>query len=280
MAFSWEAFSWRNKMAGSTGRLANLLLRVAPVVSGLRRVPVLGDFLSWTSRKLVPRDSLIWVQIQHGPSQGLWIRVNPRTGQNVQQGIGEPYVQKALTDHLRPGMTFYDIGANIGFFSLMASRLVGPQGRVVSFEADPEIAARLRENLTRNQFAQARVEQKAVWSEPASVSFERVDPNTSPDRGLGHVTANGSAPGTITVEAVSLDQYAASNPPPDFLKCDVEGAEVEVFQGTTRLLSGKRPICLVEMHSPENHRVLLDLFSGQGYRCQILDDTHVLALPQ
>jgi FkbM family methyltransferase len=267
-------------MAESTSRLANLLLRFTPSLARLRRVPVLGDSLSWISRKLVPRDALIWVQIQHGPSEGLWIRVNPRTGQNVQKGIGEPQVQKALVDHLRPGITFYDVGANIGFFSLMAARLVGPEGRVISFEADPEIAGRLRENLVRNQFTHAQVEQKAVWSEPGTVAFERVDPNTSPDRGLGHVSTNGSAPGTIPVEAVSLDQYAASHPPPDFLKCDVEGSEVAVVQGAAQLLSGKHPILLVEMHSPENQRVLLRKFASYGYRCYELDENHVLALPQ
>jgi len=267
-------------MAESTSRLAKLLLRFAPSLGRLRRVPILGVLLSWTSRKLVPPDSLIWVQIQHGPSEGLWIRLNPRTGQNVQKGIGEPQVQKALVDHLRPGMTFYDVGANIGFFSLMAARIVGPEGRVISFEADPEIAARLRENLARNQFTHAHVEQKAVWSESANVSFARVDPSTSPDRGLGHVSPNGSAPGTITVEAVSLDQYTASHPPPDFLKCDVEGAEVAVFQGASQLFAGKRPILLVEIHSPENHRALLQKFAGHGYLCQNLDENHVLALPR
>ncbi len=267
-------------MAESNSRLANLLLRFAPSLTGLRHLPILGDFLSWSSRKLVPRETLIWVQIQHGPSEGLWIRLNPRTGQNVQQGIGEPEVQKALVDHLRPGMTVYDIGANIGFFSLMAARIVGPRGTVISFEADPEIAARLRENLARNQFTQARVEQKAVWSESTTVTFERVDPNTSPDRGLGHVSTSGTTLASITVEAVSLDQYTASHPPPDFLKCDVEGAEVAVFQGAERLLSGKRPILLVEMHSPENHRVLLDKFVRYAYRCQALDENHVLAIPQ
>ena len=267
-------------MAESTSRLANLLLRFAPSLAKLRKVPVIGDFLSWTSRKLVPRDALIWVQIQHGPSEGLWIRLNPRTGQDVQKGIGEPQVQKGLVDHLCPGMVFYDLGANIGFFSLMAARLVGPEGRVISFEADPEIAARLRENLARNQFTHAHVEQKAVWSESANVSFARVDPSTSPDRGLGHVSPNGSAPGTITVEAVSLDQYTASHPPPDFLKCDVEGAEVAVFQGASQLFAGKRPILLVEIHSPENHRALLQKFAGHGYLCQNLDESHVLALPR
>jgi FkbM family methyltransferase len=267
-------------MAESGSRLANMFLRYAAPFSGLRRVPVLGDFLSWTSQKLVPRNTLVWVQIEHGPAEGLWIRVNPRTGHSVQKGIGEPEVQRVLADHLRPGMTFYDLGANIGFFSLMAARLVGPTGHVVSFEADPEIAARLRENLSRNQLAHAEVVQKAVWSESANISFSRVDPNASPDRGLGHVSTDVSLSGMITVEAVSLDHYTAIYPAPDFLKCDVEGAETAVFQGATNLLATKHPILLVEMHSPENRRTLLNQLSAAGYSCRQLDDTHVLALPQ
>jgi len=267
-------------MAEPNTRLANLLLRYAAPLSGLRRIPVLGDLLSWTSRKLVPRESLIWVQIQSGPAEGLWMRVNPRTGQNVQKGIGEPEVQQALADHLRPGMTFYDLGANIGFFSLIAARLVGTQGRVISFEADPEIAARLRENLSRNQFKHAHVEEKAVWSESTTVSFARVDPGTSPDRGLGHISADPPETGTITVAAVSLDQFVAANSPPDFVKCDVEGAEVEVFQGAAKLLSSRHPIVLVEMHSASNQQALLLKLSSLGYLCRNLDETHVLAMPQ
>jgi FkbM family methyltransferase len=260
-------------------RLANLFLRYASPFAELRRVPIIGDFLSWTSRKLLPRDTLVWIQIQHGPARSLWIRVNPRTGQNVQRGIGEPQVQQALVDHLRPGMTFYDLGANIGYFSLIAARLVGPKGRVVAFEADPEIAARLRENLSRNNFSHARVEQKAVWSEATTVSFARVDPNTSPDRGLGHVSADSSGD-TIKVEAVSLDRYVTAQNSPDFVKCDVEGAEAEVFRGADRLLEERRTILLVEMHSPENHRTLAHKFVELGYAVRNLDENHVLALPK
>jgi len=267
-------------MAEPSSRLGNYFLRFATPFLGLRRVPVLGDILSWTSRKLIPPESLIWVQIQQGPAEGLWIRVNPRTGQNVQKGIGEPEVQRALFENLRLGMTFYDLGANMGFFSLIAARLVGNNGQVISFEADPEIALRLRENLARNQMTHAQVEQKAVWSEPSTVSFIRVDPNTSPDRGLGHVSAGSSDAGTITVEAVSLDDYAASHPAPDFVKCDVEGAELQVFQGAAKLLATKRPILLVEMHSPENERALGARFTDLGYRCTNIDETHMLALPQ
>lgn len=268
-------------MSESGGRLANLFLRYASPLSGLRRIPILGDLLSWAGRQLVPRGTLIWVQIQHGPAKGLWMRLNPRTGKSVQQGIGEPAVQQALQKYLRPGMIFYDLGANIGFFSLIAARLVSRQGRVVAFEADPEIAVRLRENLAYNKFTHAAVEEKAVWSEPATVSFARVDSNTSPDRGLGHVsTGDSAAANTISVEAVSLDEFVLSQPAPDFLKCDVEGAEAAVFQGAEQLLREKHPILLVEMHSPENHRALTGKFSQLGYACSNLDENHVLALPQ
>jgi len=258
-----------------------MLLRYAPQLSVLRHVPVLSSIFSWASRRLVPPDTLIWVQIQRGPARELWIRVNPRTGQDVQQGIGEPAVQQAMQQHLSTGMTFYDLGANIGFFSLLAARIVGPTGHVVSFEADPEIAARLRENLAYNEFAHAKVEQKAVWSESTTVSFARVDFNTSPDRGLGHVSSGDEGvPQTISVQAISLDQFVLLHPAPDFIKCDVEGAEVAVFQGAGRLLREKRPTLLVEMHNVQNQRVLIEKFMQIGYACRNLDENHVLALAQ
>jgi FkbM family methyltransferase len=227
----------------------------------------------------VPRDSLVWVQVQRGPAQGLWLYLNPRTGRNYFEGGGEPEVQAALQRYLRPGMIFYDIGANIGFFSLLAARIVGEHGRVIAFEADPEIAVRLRGHIVRNNFRAISVEEKAVWSEPGTVFFARTDPATSPDRGLGRVVANGAAD-TIQVDAVSLDAYVQTAPAPDFLKCDVEGAEVEVFRGAQRLLAEKRPVILCEMHSAENHRVLPGEFARFGYACKSIDPQHVLALPE
>jgi FkbM family methyltransferase len=240
---------------------------------------VLGQCVSWAGEKLVPRDSLAWVQVQNGPAKGLWLHLNPRTGKTYFEGSGEPEVQQVLEQHLRAGMTFYDIGANIGLFSLLAARLVGKEGRVVSFEADPEIAARLREHVERNAFGSITVEHKAVWSEPRTVFFARTDPATSPDRGLGHVVS-ASARDTIQVSAVSLDDYTLSQPSPDFLKCDVEGAEVEVFRGAERLLKEKRPGIICEMHSEENHQILLEEFSRLGYACKPCGTNHILALPQ
>jgi len=263
----------------SQGLIARFLLRYGSPLAGLRQVPVLGRCVSWAGTKLVPRDALAWVQVQKGPAQGLWLHLNPRTGMTYFEGGGEPEVQEVLQEHLRPGMTFYDIGANIGFFTLLAARLVGKEGRVAAFEADPEIAARLREHVERNGFGWVTVEEKAVWSEPRTVFFARTDPATSPDRGLGHIVP-AKTEDTIQVSAVSLDDYGRSQPPPDFLKCDVEGAEVEVFRGARRLLKGKRPGIICEMHSEENHRILLEEFSRLGYSCNPCGTNHILALPQ
>ncbi|HTZ33503.1 MAG TPA: FkbM family methyltransferase [Methylomirabilota bacterium] len=267
-------------MSSSNIRVANAFLRYASPFSSLRQVPVLGGVLRFTSRKLLDKDARLWEQIQYGPAAGLWIRINPRTGQETFLGKCEPLVQRALADHLRPGMTFYDLGANIGFFSLLAARLVGPCGRVISMEPDPELAVRLRENLARNQFEWADVQQKAVWSCTASVTFARCDASTSPDRGLGHVTAAEPPTGfSLTVEATSLDDFCSSHPEPDCIKCDVEGAEVQVFHGARNLLRRRHPIIICEMHSQASLAHLCRQFVDLHYDCAILDHNHLLAVP-
>jgi FkbM family methyltransferase len=208
------------------------------------------------------------------------LHLNPRTGRDYFRGDVEPEVQAVLQKYLRPGMTVYDIGANIGFFSLLAARLVGSAGHVTAFEADPEIAARLRENVERNKDAPISVEEKAVWSSSNPVFFARADAAVSPDRGLGHVIDNEperSAPGTIRVEAVSVDDYVGKSEPPDFIKCDVEGAEVEVFRGAEKLLNERQPIILCEMHGDKNRQTLLKMFGNLGYRCEPCGKNHVLA---
>jgi len=264
----------------SEGRLGRAFLRFAAPFTKLRAVPLIGPGLRWASAKLIPRDALTWVQVQRGPAQGIWLHLNPRTGRDYFNGDVEPEVQAVLHNYLRPGMTVFDIGANIGFFSLLAARLVGASGRrVTAFEADPEIAARLRENVARNQGGQVSVEDKAVWSSSSSVFFARADADVSPDRGLGHVIeidAEKSAPGTIRVEAVSVDEYVLMSGAPDFIKC-VEGAEVEVFRGAEKLLNEKQPLILCEMHGEENRQTLLKLFANLGYRCEPCGKNHIFA---
>jgi FkbM family methyltransferase len=153
---------------------------------------------------------------------------------------------------------------------------VGVTGRVTAFE----IAARLRENVARNQGGPVSVEERAVWSSSSPVFFARADSEVSPDRGLGHVIDNDgekSAPDTIRIEAVSVDEYGGESGAPDFIKCDVGGAEVEVFRGAEKLLDEKRPLILCEMHGEENRQTLLKVFADFGYRCEPCGENHILA---
>lgn len=110
--------------------------------------------------------------------------------------------------------------------------------------------------------------------------FARADAAVSPDRGLGYVIKNDAerlAPGTIRVEAISVDEYVRKSGAPDFIKCDVEGAEVEVFRGADKLLNERPPIILCEMHGEENRQTLLKSFANLGYRCEPCGKNHILA---
>jgi FkbM family methyltransferase len=266
-------------MSLSNDRLAVALMRYISPLKGLRQLPLIGNWLSRIGERILPRDTRTWMQIESGPAAGIWMRLNPRTGSDTMRGLGEPEVQDALQRHLRLGMTFYDLGANVGFFSLLAARMVGERGRVVAFEADPEIAARLREHVDRNALSCATIVEKAVWSEASRVFFERVDPARSPDRGLGHV-AEAAAPNTIEVDTVTLDDFVRTSPAPDLIKCDVEGAEVEVFRGARKLLAEKRPIIICEIHSEANRRALLSDLNRFDYLCEQKGPRQLLALPR
>jgi FkbM family methyltransferase len=260
--------------------LAEMFLRYAPSAAWVRRLPLVGPSLRWIGRRVVPQDALTWVQVRRGIAEGIWLRLNPRTGLEVVEGGGEPEVQDVVREQVRAGMTVYDVGANIGFFSLAMARLVGPKGRVVAFEADPEIAARLRDHAERNGFSWLIVEEKAAWSESGWVSFARCDPVASPDRGVGSVVNGNAGAVTISVAAVSLDDCAQQYGAADFIKCDVEGAEAEVFRGAQELLGGKRPVIVCEMHSDENRRLVIEELSRYGYDWTDCDDWHVLARPK
>lgn len=264
-------------MAGPRKWMGELLLRSPAQLRSLRDVPVIGDIIHRLSHRVISNEEKVWAQIQEGPAAGLWLELNPRTGQSYLRGAAEVASQKILSDHLRPGMVFYDLGANIGLFSLLAARLVGDKGKVVSFEPDPEIAGRLRRNVSRNGFKNVSVVESGAWSASENVRFLRAD-FSSPDRGTGRFVTSDTAE-TVSVHCVALDDFVRDAPAPDALKCDVEGAEIEVLRGAQNLLRTVRPWILCEIHSATNDRDARDMFDRLGYSCQVVDATHLLALP-
>jgi FkbM family methyltransferase len=163
---------------------------------------------------------------------------------------------------------------------MLAARLVAETGKVFSFEPDAEIAARLRRNIARNAFTNISVVQSGVWSSSGNRNFIPSDPS-SPDRGIGKFTALGERddlPGTLT-PCVSLDDFIQTAPPPEAIKCDIEGAEVEAFRGAEKLLETSRPWIICEMHSETIGQTVRNQLQRFGYTFESVDASHVLALP-
>ncbi|MEV6054294.1 FkbM family methyltransferase [Streptomyces sp. NPDC052107] len=152
---------------------------------------------------------------------------------------------------LRPGMTFFDVGAHVGYFSMLASYAVGPTGRIVAFEPTPstykvlQMNARARCNVTPTN--------TAVWSEPSMINLRDFGPgfsayNSAFDPRLPDSIKARLEERTHQVPAVTLDDYASEHGlVPDVVKIDVESAELHVLRGMQQMLSGPRPIVSLEV---------------------------------
>jgi FkbM family methyltransferase len=148
---------------------------------------------------------------------------------------------------LRPGMTFIDVGANIGYYTLIAARIVGASGSVHAFEPNGEVRARLVHNVHLNNFDQVHVHREAVTGQSGEVRFYVSTWNEN--SGISSIIP-GSALGEPTVvPAVSLDDFVSRLPGQraDLLKMDIEGAELEAIGGGRQLLgSATAPALLFE----------------------------------
>ena len=179
-------------------------------------------------------------------------------------GLYERELQHLLVESLRPGDVFFDIGANVGFFSLLGSRLVGPTGRVVSFEPLPRNLELLRRHLNLNQTANLTVIPAAV-ADVEGVGCLSEAPSAS----QGALSERG-----ISVALVSLDTlWAAGNvPTPSVLKIDVEGAESRVLTGARDLLSRSRPLVLLSTHGREQHEACWQILVELDYDLRLRRD--------
>jgi FkbM family methyltransferase len=131
---------------------------------------------------------------------------------------------------LRKGMTFIDAGANIGYLSVLASRLVGPTGRVFCVEADPGNVEILRANLWRNGCSNARVLQVAAWDRTDDLNLV-----TNPAGGAGSTVDRDPEmhPGT-PIPALRIDELIGGAV--DYLKIDCEGTDHRVVDGAAGLI--------------------------------------------
>jgi len=265
-------------MIGVRNCVAQLLLRLPFQLGSSRELPVAGKWIHRLSHRLLPSGEKVWSRVRPSPAKRIWPEVNPRTGHDYIQGLTEAATQRRVVEYLKPGMVFYDLGANIGLFSLLAARIVGPSGNVFSFEPDFETARRLRRNVERNKFSNITVVEAGAWSSTGRANFVAVA-SSSPDRDLGRFTLDAEFAAGTSLACYALDDFVRTASPPDAIRCDVEGAELEVFRGAERTIAVCRPWIMCEIHSAANRDGILEFYRRFGYKTQIVDDNHLLGVP-
>jgi FkbM family methyltransferase len=195
-------------------------------------------------------DRLETVEIMGGIGKGLKMHLNLRRERGYYLGIHELDVQSILSEILRPGMNVYNIGAHLGFFTLILIKLVGPQGRVVAFEPNPEGRKRLVEHLSLNGLnGRVRVEDYALGDFDGDARFSLSLSNTQGRfEDLPHVKGGS----TINVHCKRLDKYVEEGGTiPAFVLMDVEHAEGRVLRGMFETIESHKPLIVIETHGPE-----------------------------
>lgn len=160
----------------------------------------------------------------------------------------------AIKNNLRRGDCFWDIGANIGWFSLFAAKQVGRSGAVMAFEPSPEVFQALRSNIAHSANVQAL--QYGIGARDGVASFASQGMSTSASFVAAVTRINErhtNAPiRAIEVEVRTVDGLIRDGArPPDLLKVDVEGYELEVLRGSASLLNNERPGIIIEIHPPQ-----------------------------
>ena len=229
-------------------------------LSGISRESLFGKLLRVPLR-LIPRS--LAMPILQGPLQGKkWIVGSGNHG--CWLGSYEYDKQRLFQRTVRPGDVVYDIGANAGFYSLLASVLVGAEGHVYSFEPLPENIRNIRKHLKINRVQNCTLNEVAVSSCDGEALF---DP--SADRCTSHLSTTGS----IKVRTVTLNTLLARKEirPPDLMKIDIEGAEYDCLQGCDAIIQAFRPLIFLATHGQAIHDACLKLLTDWNYRVESMD---------
>lgn len=212
--------------------------------------------------RLLPH--LTEIRVRSGMNRGFhWV-----TGASINAcwlGTYEKDKQELAARRVVPGSNIWDIGANVGFYTLGLSRLTGPQGHVYAFEPLGNNIAYLLHHVRRNALANVTVVQSAVADEVSMVGFT-VGTHSS----MGHMMKGA---GQYQVPTISMDAYVARFPAsaPALVKIDVEGAEAQVLAGAVATLAAHRPELWIALHSQTAQQDCAALLRKCGYRTTLLD---------
>jgi FkbM family methyltransferase len=247
-----------------------------PRLQRLARGRLLKPLLQRLLDVVMPSGRQVVLPVRDGLLRGCLLQVDPRKQKEMILGTYEAGVQSVLARWVRPGQLVLDVGAHLGFFTLLASRLVGESGRVIALEPDPVMTEHLHANVARNGVANVTALQAAVGESVSTLSFA-----PGAGAGVGHLDPDGS----LVVEVTTLDALAERFGEPHLLKVDVEGGELNVLRGGRATLRRARPVLIVEVHGPQIGEQVATMLRELGYDLRPVDPgghlrDHLLAVPR
>jgi FkbM family methyltransferase len=184
----------------------------------------------------------------------------------------EPEAEGSFVGQLHAGDVVYDLGANIGWYSLLAARAVGPSGRVIAFEPSITNAAFVAWNAAGNGLANVSVVPAAVSDRDGWAMFldkgsleSRLDKDDDEAQARRRAARKRRVRGSSAVPVLSLDSWIASTeqPPPTLIKMDIEGAEIGALRGMSETLRSAGPTLIIEPHGTQ--RAIAELLDAVDY---------------
>jgi FkbM family methyltransferase len=175
-------------------------------------------------------------------------------------GYYESGMQRQISREVRPSGVFWDIGANVGFYSLLASKLVGA-GKVFAFEPAPRNVCYLKKHLALNRVSNVEVLAIAVSDRNGVATFAAEQTGF-----MGRLSGEGS----LAVSTATLDSLVAEGKvlPPDYVKMDIEGAELLALHGGRETFQRFRPVLFLATHGLEIGKECRRLLESWGYECR------------
>jgi FkbM family methyltransferase len=213
-------------------------------------------------RKLLPR-RIRRKRILGGPLRGAVIVASWHDYPAAILGYTERALLGWFGDHVRAGETWLDVGAHYGYTAIALSRLVGPAGRVFAFEPMLSTAGHLAQTRGLNRLGQLTVVPFGLGAPRRDVEV-RVLATT---RGMVDSTVTDGQPESVLVAGLDWlwPQVCGDRERIDGVKLDVQGMEIEVFRGMTRLLKLFTPKLVVEVHRGVDRAEMLELLEAAGY---------------
>ena len=243
--------------------------RILPptIKTRMYQIKPLARLVRGTLNRAAPA-GLTEITVAAGGAAGMKMELDLQTEKDYWLGTYETDLQAAIADLLEPGWTVYDVGANIGFVSLLLAKKLGESGKIFAFEALPDNLERLNAHVEINGLASVlRVIPGAVAATSEPVRF-LVGPSGAMGKAEGSAGRTESHREAIEIPGISLDDfiYRDGNPPPQAIKMDIEGGEVLALQGMPRLMAEVRPLIFLELHGPEAARFTWEALTAAGYK--------------